>query len=144
MRICREVNLASSSSWMYIAYNFWWLICFHPLLISLFMTKRGRKKKFCFYFNPFVDDWQKRGEVFVISLIYMHVFLLLLLKGEKYLCLCIYVLVLQIGENEFELFYAWVACLSPYICIHVYELSLHIYLFIEMHELRGSFFEASL
>ena len=34
------------------------------------------------------------------------------------------------------------ACLSPCICIHVYELSLHIYLFIMMHELRGSFFEA--
>ena len=30
------------------------------------------------------------------------------------------------------------ACSSPCICIHVYELSLHIYLFIAMHELRGA------
>ena len=35
--------------------------------------------------------------------------------------------VLQIGEKEFDLFYAWLACLSPCICIHVSELSLHIY-----------------
>ena len=52
--------------------------------------------------------------------------------------------VLQIGEKEFDEFYASLACLSPYICIHVYKLSLHIYLFIVMHELRGSFFEALL
>ena len=112
----------------------------YPLLIDLCLPlywffvsdKKGEKNLFGFVFTltPLLMIDKKREEVFVISLIYMHVFLPLLLKGEKYLCLCIYVLVLQIGENEFELFYAWVACLSPYICIHVYELSLHIYLFI--------------
>ena len=50
--------------------------------------------------------------------------------------------VLQIGEKEFDLFYVHV--LSPYICIHVYVLHCHILMFIEMHELRGSFFEALL
>ena len=61
MHVCREVNLASSSSWMYIAYI---LIIDNPFIDSLFRTKRGRR--IClFYFNPFVDDWQKGGEVFV-------------------------------------------------------------------------------
>ena len=52
--------------------------------------------------------------------------------------------VLQIGEKEFNEFYTCLACLSPYICIHVYVLSLHIYYLFVMHELRGSFFEALL
>ena len=72
-------------------------------------------------------------------------------KGEKYFSIyaCFgkriyvhaYCFVLQMGEKEFDVFYA---CLSPCICMHVYKLSLHIYLFIVMHELRGSFFEALL
>ena len=79
----REVNLASSSSWMYIAYIFYWLIWVH-----LFV---GENIVFCVYLNPFVDDWQKGGEVFEMYLINMHVFLALFIKGE-FLCLCIYVL----------------------------------------------------
>ena len=136
-----EANLASSSSWMYIAYNFCWLIWFHPLLISLFMTKRGRKiYLFCFYFNPFVDDWQKGGEVFEIY----ACFPFFIHKGGVVFMFMHICFILQIGEKEFDLFYAWLACLSPYICIHVYVLHCHIYLFIVMHELRGSFFEALL
>ena len=70
MHICREVNLASSSSWMYIAYNPYWLICFTPSLVLCFGQKGGEKFIwFCFYFNPFVDDWQKGGERFWV---YMH------------------------------------------------------------------------
>ena len=74
MHVCREVNLASSSSWMYIAYIFYWLIWVHP----------------------FVDFfWQKGGEhCFVFTLTPL---LMIDKKGEKdfeciyaYLCFCIY------------------------------------------------------
>ena len=41
MHICREVNLASSSSWIYIAYISLLLIWFLPL--CWWLTKRGRK-----------------------------------------------------------------------------------------------------
>ena len=52
--------------------------------------------------------------------------------------------VLQIGKNDLMYFMLVYACLSPCIYIHVYELSLHIYLFIVLHELRGSIFKALL
>ena len=44
----------------------------------------------------------KGGEVFVFLVSYAYIF------------------VLQIGEKDFDL--CLLACLSPYICIHVYEL----------------------
>ena len=63
--MCRKVNLASFSSWMYIAYILYWFVLCHPFHWFLLLTKRGRRICwFCFYFNPFVDDWQKGGEVF--------------------------------------------------------------------------------
>ena len=97
MHICRKVNLASSSSWMYIAYILYWLICVHPLLIFLFRTKRGRKL-FCIYFNPFVDDWQKGGEVFqYICMFWKKGFMFMHSNKKNLMC--------------FMLVYA---CLSPY------------------------------
>ena len=63
MHVCREVNLASSSSWMYIAYISLLVDLISPLYWFLFRTKRERTL-FCVYFNPFFDDWQKGGERF--------------------------------------------------------------------------------
>ena len=95
MHICREANLASSSSWMYIAYKLLLTYLILPL-IDLFVYDKKGEKNFVVCFYPFVDDWQKGGEEFEI---YMHV----LWKKD---CLCIYVLfVLQIGEKEFDVFY---------------------------------------
>ena len=51
----------------------------------------------------------KKGEKY---LVYMHVFIALFIKGEKYLCLCIYCFVLQIGEKEFDEFYACLCMLE--------------------------------
>ena len=131
MHMCRKANLASSSSWMYIAYKSLLIDLYYPFLISLFLTKRGRK--ICliwFYFEPFVDDWQK-GEKY---LRYMHVFLALLLKGEKNLLLMHICFVLQIGEKDFDLCLLHV--LSPY--LHTYScVSLSYLLFIYHAWVKG-------
>ena len=117
MHMCREANLASSSSWMYIAYNYL-LISVYPFIDSSFRTKRGEKFIcFCFYFNPFVDDWQKGGEVFEIYACFPC------LRGSS-IYVYAYMFVLQIGEKEFDLFYAWV---------HVYLLHLHTCLCASLH-----------
>ena len=84
----------------------------------------------CFVVHPFVDDLTKRGRRILRVYIWMFVFL-----AYAYMfCLC------KMGRR------IWVyACLSPFVCIHVcliQDLSLYIYLFIAMHELRGSFYEA--
>ena len=50
MHVSREVNLASSSSWIYIAYNLYWLFYVYPFIGSLFWTKRGIKF-ICFVFT---------------------------------------------------------------------------------------------
>ena len=64
---------------------------------------------------------------------YMHVFLALLLKREKYFCLCIYVLFCKCMEMNLMSFMIVLACVV--FCIHVIHLHtclwalLHIYLF---------------
>ena len=78
---------------------------------------------FCFYFNPFVDDWQKGGEEFEV---YMHVFLALLLKGEKNLLFMHICFVLQIGEKDLICFMLECMFIS-FICIHGYEHTLLYY-----------------
>ena len=139
--MCREVTLPSSSSWMYIAYNLL-LIWFYPYLISLFMTKRRRK--ILFYFDPFVDDWQKGGERFWFIgerfWIYMHV----LWKRIVYAYMFCFANVWRWTWWVLWFFWHVVFAYMSYICIHVYELyCISIHLFV-MHELRGSFFEALL
>ena len=76
MHVCRKVNLASSSSWMYIAYN---LYCFVlPLIDSLFRTKRGRKicglyawlVEFMFYAHMFCFANRRKR----FDLVYLHTF----------------------------------------------------------------------
>ena len=133
MHMCREANLASSSSWMYIAYNHLLICLFDPFIDSLFRTKRGRKNLLiCFYFNPFVDDWQKGGEVFEIyacfvkKIIYAYMFCFANRRKRIWCVLCLS------------------AC---FISIHLHTCLwalLHIYCLFVMHELRGSFFEALL
>ena len=63
---------------------------------------------FCVYFNPFVDDWQKGGEVFQYICMFWKRFLIYA-----------YCFVLQKGEKNLMCFMLVYACLSPYICIHV-------------------------
>ena len=139
--MCREANLASSSSWMYITYKSLLIDLYYSFLISLFLTKRGRKICLIWvYFEPFVDEWQKGGEVFEM---YMHVFLTLLLKGRR-IYVYAYMFCFANRRKRVWLVLCLLACLSPYICIHVYVLHCYILLFIVMHELRGSFFEALL
>ena len=67
MYVCREVNFASSSSWMYIAYILIIdLFDVTPLLILCFEQKGEEEFIDLFLLWPLVDDWQKGGEVFVI------------------------------------------------------------------------------
>ena len=65
MHICREVNLASSSSWMYIAYIDYLSIdiMVHLYWYIFFNWYHVRRICFIVYLDPFVDDWQKGGEV---------------------------------------------------------------------------------
>ena len=69
--------------------------------------------------------WQKGGEEF--GDLYMHVYLISLFytkRGRRILYVCF-----------FSYFIA-------YMCRFAYDHSLHIFMFIAMHELRGSFYEA--
>ena len=66
---------------MYIAYN--------SLLIDLSSPPCGGEHCFVFTLTPLLMI-DKKGEKYFSK--YMHVFLALYIKGEKDLCLCIYVL----------------------------------------------------
>ena len=112
---------------------------YYPFLISLFLTKRGRKFYLIwFYFDPFIDDWQKEGEVFE------YICMFSLLKGEKYLS-SLLVMHIWFGLQMYgDKIYDYLACCIYIHCIHIYVLYCHIHLFMSMHELRGSFFEALL
>ena len=102
--MCREANLASSSSWMYVAYNYLLIWCYPYWSLCLWQKGGEKFDDFDFYFNPFVDDWQKRGEVFGI---YACFSLALFIKGEYLVFLFMHIcFVLQIGEKEFDLVYA--------------------------------------
>ena len=106
MHICREVNLASSSSWMYIAYiSFIDLFNVTPLLIFCFWQKGG-EHYFVFTLTPL---WwlTKRGRsildiyaCFGKGFMFMHI-----------------VFVLQIGEKEFDVFHA---CLCMFISLYLH------------------------
>jgi len=121
--MCREANLASSSSWIYIAYNIYsslfisfginmhlivisWIgiifVLDYPFLIFLFLTKRGRKFVFMFFFNPLLVPWlgQKGGEDFC----------------SLYACLCMHVFVLRI-KNNFVLRICFDFALTPLLMI---------------------------
>ena len=56
----------------------------------------------CIYFEPFVDDWQKGGEVFEIYACFSY----FIIKGGVEFMFMHICFVLQIGEKEFDLFYA--------------------------------------
>ena len=103
--MCREANLTSSSSWIYIAYKVYWLIWFYPSLISLFLTKRGRKffMWFDFTLNPLLMIDKKgekylwvicmfsllKGEKYLSSLLIMHIFCILQLGAKDLICVMI-------------------------------------------------------
>ena len=107
-------------------------IVFDPFVDSLFRTKRGRKFfLFCFCFYPFIDDWQKGGERCWVLYAYLC---FAYIKFNWYLE---HVLFLNISLVS-RAFYC--LCISMHVS-HV-SYSLHIYVYLFMHELRGSFFEA--
>ena len=101
MHVCREANLASSSSWMYIAYISLFLICF-ILPLCWWLTKRGRK---------------------ILSL-YMHIWVFAYIEFMHFMFS-------QNGKNDFESLYKkgekifrkriFDLCmfLSPFLCIHI-------------------------
>ena len=57
---------------MYITSIYLLVDLISPFIDLFVYDKKGENIIFCFYFNPFVDDWQKGGEVLSI-LVYMHV-----------------------------------------------------------------------
>ena len=109
------------------------------------------------YFLPFVDDLAKKGKG--IWFIYAC---LLTKRGRNiwwfiYACLLHVYFILKKGEKDFLYFiqkggegfwregFLIYACLSPSLCIYICLVlctSLNIYLFIVMHELWGSLYEA--
>ena len=134
MHVCREVNFASSSSWMYIAYIFYWFE-FTPFIDSLFWTQRGRRIcYFCFYFKPFVDDWQKGGEVFWYICMFLE-------KGFMFMHICF------CFANRRKRIWC-VLCLNcMFISLHLHTClwAFIAYLFIYCDAwVKGSFFEALL
>ena len=54
------------------------LVLISPLEVFFVSDKKGKNLFYWFFFDPFVDDWQKGGEVFeFICMFYvMHVFIL--------------------------------------------------------------------
>jgi len=107
------------------------------------------------YFRPFVDDLTKK-ERSIFEFIYASHFPVLYKKGRRFWYF------IQKGGESFWVYmhicfvYAkwgkeflknfWSLCmLSPCLCIYVCLVlctSLHIFMFIVMHKLRGSFYEA--
>ena len=81
----------------------------YPFLGSLFRTNRGRKFWwFYFYFNPFVDDWQKGEEVFEIYACFLY------LRGSS---ICVYAYMFCFA-NRRKRFYDCVLCLLLH--LHTY------------------------
>jgi len=125
IQICRGVNFTSLSSWMYIAYIFLLLVLSSPLCWFLFVTKRGRTL-FCVYFNPFVDDWQKGGEVFWYIYACFPCFIHKGGEGFMFIHICF---VLQKGEeNLMNFMLDWHVYLLMFVYMFVYFMHFIIYL----------------
>ena len=123
MHICRKVNLASSSSWMYFAYIPLLVDLISPL-IDFFVSKKKGENIILFLLYPFVDDWQKGGRsfkyicmfflalyikgeknflfmhIFLFCKIYMHVFPCFIHKGGEEFLVYAYCFVFQKGEKN--------------------------------------------
>ena len=118
MHMCREANLASSSSWMYIAYNLSWLIWFTPSLVLCFEQKGGEKfDDFVFTSTPLLMI-DKKGEKY---LRYMHVFPYL--RGNS---IYFYADMFCFANRRKRI---WCMFISI-ICIHIHVPHCHIYYFV--------------
>ena len=106
MYICREVNFASSSSWMYIAYTLIIdLIWVYPFIDSLFWTKRGRT---FFLLLPLCLWLTKRGRrIWVYSL---YACFMLLLKFNWYHNVLICMDYMQGKLNIFSIYIFYCFC----------------------------------
>ena len=91
---------------MYIAYNSLLIALIWPLSDLFVYDKKGEKILLVFTLTPLLMIDKKGEKYFKMYLVYMHVFLTLLLKGEKNLLFMHICFVLQIGEKEFDEFYA--------------------------------------
>ena len=96
MHMCREANLASSSSWMYIAFNPYWSICFTPSLVPYFGQKGG-EKFVLFLLQPLCWWLTKRGRR--IWGLYACFPCFIIKGGEEFMFMHI-CFVLQIGEKD--------------------------------------------
>ena len=79
---------------------------------------------------------------------YMHVFPYFIIKGGEVFMFMHISFVLQIGEKEFDVFYACL-CMFISLCLHTCLFSFMCFIAISyclfvMHELRGSFFKVLL
>ena len=130
--MCRKAShLPLHECISHIAFIDWFVFTPYWFFVS---DKKGEKNLMILvYFNPFVDDWQKGGEEFEI---YMHVFLTLLLKGRS-IYVYAYMFCFANRRKRIWCVLCLLAFLSSHICIHVYELSLHILLFIYYAWVKG-------
>ena len=63
------------------------LFWFHPLLIFFLFKTKGGEHCFIVFFDPFVEDWQKKGEVFEFICMFIVCFILISRTFVKFLLL---------------------------------------------------------
>ena len=118
-------------------------------ILLVWFDKRGEKFFFEFIYAPLLMIWQKGGEKFRV--LYMHVYFISFFYTKRrrrilriYICMfisigirahmfCLY----KKGRSIYVYFLIY-----AYICCLVYAYHWIFLLFIAMHELRGSFYEA--
>ena len=139
------IDLSFTPYWSLCLWQKWgekFICCVFTLTPLLMIDKKGEKylryMQYLRYMHVFLG---KGGEVFEIYACFAC------LRGRSICPPClrgssiyVYAYMLCFTNRRKRIWFGF----SPFICIHVYTLSLHILLFIVMHELRGSFFEALL
>ena len=130
-----ELTSRLSSSWMYIAYA--------PLLFWFMQKERKIVFSVC---TPLLMNWQKGGEKFGVF-ICMFVLLVTFTIGIKIGIKSIFYLLVSRGIFCCIFWLVSRTCLFHWyqiscLCIFMFEYSLHIFMFIVMHELKESFYEA--
>ena len=153
-------NASFTLNWLFLIkknlFSFNW---YHDsLILTFFNWYHVGRICFIVYLDPFVDDWQKGGEVFSIWVyihdFYMHDFYLFIYKkGEKYFVVLFYTslivfvllmsrIFLLISRPLFKEHVLYISLFYACLCIVMFNIHCIYLLFIAMHELRGSFFEA--
>ena len=98
--------------------------CFWPFCWFLVSNKKGEKNLlFCFWFYPFIDDWQKGGELFVSFYMHTYVFAYIKFNYIKFNWYLEHVL-------KISLVISLVSRTFYCLCISMHCHSLHIFMFI--------------